>query len=403
MVPVVPAAVDRLNRNRPAVPQAARPPMLTPADRRRDFPSLDGRAYLNTAAEGVPPLAVRDALARYFADKQLGMDGRAPHAAEWDAAKALVAEFYGLTPAEVGICSCSSEAYNLAAMALRLKAGDEVVVNDLDFPAGATPWLQPDSPTTAKVWRNRSGALRVDDLIPLLSPRTRLVTVSLVSFFNGFMLNLAEAAAAVRKHSPALLAVDVTQALGRIPLDLSHADLIVSSTHKWILASHGGGLVGVPKGRAADWTVPAGGWFNLEDPFGADRFDRPAASKPGAAGFTVGMPNYPAVYAIRAALEYVRGVGVANIDRHARPLVLRCLDEVRRLPVELLTPAEPDHVAGILAFRHPKADAIHRHLHARNVHVMSHAGRLRVAIHGYNAAEDVERFVAELRAALAAV
>ena len=34
---------------------------------------------------------------------------------------------------------------------------------------------------------------------------------------------------------------------------------------------------------------------------------------------------------------------------------------------------------------------------------MSHAGRLRVAVHGYNAAADVERFVSELRAALAAV
>ena len=37
--------------------------------------------------------------AQYFRDKQLGMDGRKPHAAQWDAAKALVAEFYGLTPA----------------------------------------------------------------------------------------------------------------------------------------------------------------------------------------------------------------------------------------------------------------------------------------------------------------
>ncbi|MDB5306423.1 MAG: csd 1 [Gemmataceae bacterium] len=376
--------------------------MLTDATRRRDFPSLDGRAYLNSAAEGIPPLAVREALDRYFRDKQLGMDGRKPHAEEWDAAKALTAEFFGLSPAEIGICSCSSEAYNLAAMALGLREGDEVVVNDLDFPAGATPWLQPSCPATAKVWRNRGGALRTADLIPLLGPRTRLVTVSLVSFFNGFTVALPEVAAAVRRHSPALLAVDVTQALGRVPLDLTGADLIVSSTHKWILASHGGGLVGVPAARAADWTVPAGGWFNLEDPFGANRFDR-AVSKPGAAGFTVGMPNYPAVYAIRAALEYIRDVGVEAIDRHARPLVLSCLEEVRKLPVDLLTPVEPDRVAGIFAFRHPKAEQIHAHLHARNIHVMSHAGRLRVAIHGYNTAADVERFVKELRAALQAL
>jgi cysteine desulfurase / selenocysteine lyase len=373
--------------------------MLTAESRRRDFPDLEGRTYLNTAAEGVPPLAVGAALQQYFRDKQLGMDGRKAHAAQWDAAKAVVAEFYGLTPAEISICSCSSEAYNLAALALRLKEGDEVVVNDLDFPSGATPWLQPSCPATTRVWRSRDGALRTEDLVPLLTAKTRLVTVSLVSFFNGFKITLPEVVAAVRKHSPALLTVDVTQALGRIPLDLAGADLIVSSTHKWILASHGGGLVGVPAARAAEWTVPAGGWFNLEDPFGASRFDK-AISKPGAAGFTVGMPNYPAIYAIRAALDYIRGMGVANIDTATRPLVLACLAELKKLPIELLTPDEPNHVAGILAFRHPQAEAIHAKLHAANIHVMSHAGRLRVAIHGYNTADDVEKLVRELKDAL---
>jgi selenocysteine lyase/cysteine desulfurase len=284
-------------------------------------------------------------------------------------------------------------------MALRLKPGDEVVINDLDFPAGATPWLQENCPATVKVWRHREGALRTDDLVSLLGPKTRLVTVSLVSFFNGFTVRLPEVVQTVRKHCPALLAVDVTQALGRIPLDLAGADLIVSSTHKWILSTHGGGLVGVPQARAREWTVPAGGWFHLEDAFGPNRFER-AISKPGAASFTVGMPNYPAVYATRAALEYVRGVGVEAIDRAARPLVLACLEELKKLPVELLTPADPEHIVGILAFRHPAADRLHAHLHTQNVHVMSHAGRLRVAIHGYNMMADVERFLRALNDAL---
>src|SRR5262245_4041062 len=120
--------------------------MLTEASRRRSFPSLDGMVYLNTAAEGIPPLEVREALDQYLRYKQLGMDGRQRHFAEWEAAKALTAAFFGLAPAEVGICSCSSEAYNLAALALRLRDGDEVVINDLDFPAGATPWLQETCP-----------------------------------------------------------------------------------------------------------------------------------------------------------------------------------------------------------------------------------------------------------------
>ena len=376
--------------------------MLTDASRRRDFPSLTGRTYLNTAAEGIPPPQVGEALAEYVRDKQLGMDGRAAHFIQWEAAKELVAEMYGLSSAEVSICSCSSEAYNLAAMALRLRDGDEVVINDLDFPSGATPWLQEACPASVRVWRSRQGALRVEELVPLLGPRTRLVTVSQVSFFNGFTVRVPEIVAAVRKHSASLLAVDVTQALGRIPLDLAGVDLIVSSTFKWLLASHGGGLVGVPAARAVEWTVPAGGWFNLYDAFGAGRFDQ-AVSKPGAASFTVGMPNFPAVYTIRAALAYIKSVGVAAIDRATRPLVLACLEGLKTLPVEVLTPSEPDHIAGILAFRHPAAERINTELHDRNIHVMADAGRLRVALHGYNTMADVETLLAALREILANV
>ncbi len=373
--------------------------MLTAESRCRSFPSLAEMVYLNTAAEGIPPLEVREALDQYFRDKQLGMDGRERHFATLEETKALVAELYGLMPSEIGICSCSSEAYNLAALALQLREGDEVIINDLDFPAGATPWLLPTCPASVRIWKSRDGALRVEDLAPLLTSKTRLVTVSKVSFFNGFRLSLPAVVEAVRRHSPALLAVDVTQALGRIPLDLAGADLIVSSTHKWILASHGGGLVGVPSARASDWHVPAGGWFNLEDAFGAARFDR-AVSKPGAAGFAVGMPNFPAIYAIHAALTYLKTVGVTAINQAAQPLVEQCLAEIAKLPVELLTPRDVSLVAGIIAFRHTAAEAIAERLRSQRIHVMSHAGRLRVAIHGYNTRDDITTLLRELAASL---
>ena len=373
--------------------------MLTESTRNGDFPSLAGMTYLNTAAEGIPPLAVRAALNQYFQDKQLGMDSRERHMAQWKRAKALVAELFGLTADEVSLCSCASEAFNWAALALRLRAGDEVVINDLDFPAGATPWLQADCPATVKVWYARDGALRTEDLVPLLNAKTRLVSTSLVSFYNGFMIPLPAVIETVRRHSPALIALDVTQALGRVPLKLKGVDLIVSSTHKWILASHGGGLVGVPSAKAKEWNVPAGGWFNLQDAFGPRRFDH-AQSQPGAAGFTVGMPNFPAVYAIRAALDYLRDIGVENIDRAARPLVLACLKGLSDLPIELLTPPQEESLAGILAFRHPQAERIHRALRQKNIHTMYHAGRLRISLHAYNTMQDVETFLQELQTLL---
>lgn len=102
------------------------------------------------------------------------------------------------------------------------------------------------------------------------------------------------------------------------------------------------------------------------------------------------MPNYPAIYAIRAGLDYIQSVGVAAIYAAAQPLVHACLEGLRQLPVTLLTPPNHESIAGILAFRHPHFEAIQRRLHEQNIHVMAQAGRIRIAIHGYNTAADVE-------------
>src|SRR5690606_34298514 len=143
------------------------------------FPSLAGMTYLNTAAESIPPLCVGAALQRYIADKSLGMRGREAHFATLEACREVSARWLRLQPAEVAFCSCSSEAYNLLASALALGAEDEVVVSDLDFPAGATPWLRAQPAPIMRRWEAVDGALRLDDLVPLLGERTRLVQVSL--------------------------------------------------------------------------------------------------------------------------------------------------------------------------------------------------------------------------------
>src|SRR6185436_9853769 len=118
----------------------------------------------------------------------------------------------------------------------------------------------------------------------------------------------------------AIISVDVTQALGRIVLDCAGADIVISSTHKWSLGIHGGCIIGIPAAKAARLTTHAGGWLHLQNAFEADRFQR-AVPKTGAASFSVGMPNFVALYALNASLRYLQGVGVAKIAAHADPLV----------------------------------------------------------------------------------
>src|SRR3990172_6294488 len=119
----------------------ARPTMLTAKTRARDFPGLEKRIYLNTAAEGIPPACVGEALQDYWRDKLQGMKGRDAHFARLEECREIAARMIHRKPAEVSFCSSSAEAYNLLATALNFQPGDEVVVNDLDFPSGATPSL----------------------------------------------------------------------------------------------------------------------------------------------------------------------------------------------------------------------------------------------------------------------
>ena len=374
--------------------------MLSVEKRLRDFPALSQLTYLNTAAESIPPQCVHEAIQQYCRDKNDGMRGRKAHFAALEACREVSARMIGLATEEVSFCSCSSEAYNLLASALDLKPKDEVVITDLDFPAGATPWLNAAAPPKVQLWKAQDGALLAEDLKPLLNDQTQLVQVSLVSFFNGHRLDWAPFIQVVRTHAPnALVSVDITQALGRVDLDCEDADCLISSTHKWTLGIHGGCVVGIPQKRATEVTTKAGGWFHLQNAFEPDRFDR-AVSKNGAASFSVGMPNFVSLYALNASLRYLDGVGVVNIAGHADPLVHQMQAGLRELGLRPMAAQREGCSSGILAFFHEDTESIHAAMEKEEVHIMHHAGRLRMALHGYNAKEDVEKFLGVLKKAL---
>ena len=371
--------------------------MLTESTRLRDFPTLSGMTYLNTAAESIPPRCTGEAIEEYWRDKLRGMKGRDGHFAAVEACREVSARMLGLQTGEVSFCSCSSEAYNLLASALQLGARDEVVVSDLDFPAGVTPWLRAAEAPVLRVWKSAGGELDANDLAPLLNERTRLVQVSLVSFYNGHRIGWRAFRDTVRRLAPnAIIAVDITQALGRVVLDCDGADILISSTHKWTLGIHGGCIIGIPTAGAARLTTRAGGWLHLQNAFDADRFER-AVTKTGAASFSVGMPNFVALYALNASLRYLENVGIAQISAHADPLVAEAGAGLRDLGVK---PMCRWNGTGILAFQHPRSTELHAALEREDIHVMHNAGRIRIAVHGYNTAEDIGQLLRVLHTLL---
>ncbi len=370
--------------------------MLNDTDRERDFPSLSEMVYLNTAAEGIPPRGAGEALQRYHSHKIKGMDGRILFAREFDACREETAALLGLSADEVSFCSSTSEAYNLLAAAIPFSPGDNLLITNLDFPSGVTPWLQTAGQPEVRLWEHHNGVLDLDGLSALLDERTRLVQVSLVSFLTGYRLEWAPFRDLVRAKAPqAILAVDVTQAAGRVVLDCLDADCLFASTYKWLLGTHGGCVVAVPNHARERIVVRAGGWYNLANAFDNDRFVR-AEPFPGVRGFTVGMPSYPAVYALRAGIEVLNRETVAAIANHADPLVARLHNGLSDLGYLTLSPHQPGNTGGIVAMKTQHDAAIHVHLLSRGIHVMHQAGRIRFAIHGYTRVGDIDAVLAAL-------
>jgi selenocysteine lyase/cysteine desulfurase len=109
------------------------------------------------------------------------------------------------------------------------------------------------------------------------------------------------------------------------------------------------------------------------------------------------MPSFAALYALNASLRYLDAVGMEKIIAHADPLVARVHAGLKELGITPLAPAQPDCSSGIVAFKHENTTKINEALLAENIHVMHQVGRIRIAIHGYNTAEDIEKLLATLR------
>src|SRR5208283_1487011 len=208
------------------------------------FPMAAEAVYLNTAAEGLPLPECEEAFREYCAAKARGMSGRVQcHAAEAMTIE-LAAQLLGTRPSNIALLSSASEALNVLATSIDWKPGDQVIISDLEFPSNVLCWLRlKGMGVELRVARSDEGALRWERIAEMISPRTRLLSLSLVSYKTGAYLSFVESLAREARRVGAVVAVDATQALGRCPVSVDGVDYLVSSSFKWLLGPHGLGIV----------------------------------------------------------------------------------------------------------------------------------------------------------------
>lgn len=367
------------------------------------FPRAQEVAYLDTAAEGLPLPQSEAAFSEYYRAKARGTPGREElHAVEAEALH-LVARLLGTEPVNVAFLASASDALNLLALSIDWTLGDQLIISDLEFPSNVLPWLRlRQVGVEVVVVPSRHGALREEDVIGRMTPRTRMVSLSLVSYKTGSRLSCVEKIAVEARKRGAIVSIDATQALGRCTVCLDGVDYLMSSSFKWLLGPHGLGIVYIHPELRKRFNPASVGWYSVKDLFSRDRF-KSYDLKEGAACLSAGMPNFPSIYALRPGIEFLLQVGINQIYQGLSSVVQRLRKGLCDLGVNLLTPEGAEFSSGIVSFAHPRAEEIGAALKRQGIIVWAGDGRVRASVHLYNDMSDVDRYLDALRPILARV
>lgn len=362
---------------------------MTAGARLVDLPP--GRTYLNTAAEGLPIARAAAALERALAAKRQGSRGRDALYAGEDRCRAAAAGLLGVEPAEVALVPNVSDGIDQFVGAFPWRAGDEILLNDLEFPSNVAPWLvaRERFGVRVRVLPTRGGVLDPADLAHALTERTRVVATSYVSFKSGGRIDL-ERIGRLARDAGATLCLDATQGLGVVPVPAEGWDVAWSSGYKWLLGVHGVAVMAVRRRTLETLRGGAPGWRSVVEPFATDRFERLGWHE-DARRFHAGMPAFGPIFVLEEAIAALRGIEISTIEAHVARLSGRLMAGLADLDVVPLTPSAPAGRAGIVAFETPHFADIAADLERSGVDVWARDGRVRISFHLYSTGDDIDR------------
>lgn len=312
---------------------------------RADFPILSRTVYgkplvyLDNAASAQKPRSVIDAESRVYEEEYANvhrglhyLSGAATDA--FEATREAVKRFINAASIkEIVYTRGTTEAINLVAQSYGrafLKEGDEIIVSVLEHHSNIVPWqlLAQEKGVVLKVAPiDDDGNFLLDEFEKLLSPRTRLVSVTYMSNALGTIVPVK--AVIERAHAVgAKVLLDAAQAITHMPVDVQDlgCDFLAFSGHKL----YGPTGIGILYGREAlleampPWQ--GGGEMIRTVSFSGTTF----AELP--AKFEAGTPAIAQTIALKAAIDYVTALGLDTIAAHERELMEYGVERLSHVP-----------------------------------------------------------------------
>ncbi len=367
---------------------------------RASFPMVEEFTFLNAASMTPLPRPTADAMSR-FADGAVGRGYL--NMPEWMATLSETrqqgASLIGCSPDEVAFIRNTAEGVSKVAGGFRWQAGDEVIVNDLEFPSNIYPWLNLERTRGVKVVTVESveGRVPLESIASAITPRTRLVAISSVQFTTGFRADLPALSALLRPKGIRLF-VDAIQSLGLVPMKAVEwgVDYLAAGGHKWLCATEGIGLLYVARERMDELDLITAGWHTVADPLNFTKIDfTPVAT---AERFEEGTPNLVGVYALNASLALLMERGVERNFSHVLTLTDRLIEGLQAKGYDIVSPVENDgERSGIVIFAPADRNdltGLIRRLEDARIQVIPRGVGVRVSPHFYNTTDDIDALLA---------
>jgi cysteine desulfurase / selenocysteine lyase len=329
---------------------------------KRDFPILSeqvhGRplVWLDNAATTQKPRAVIDRISHYYLHENSNVH-RAAHTLAaratdaYEVARETTRRFLNAaTRDEIVFTRGATEAINLVAQSWgrrNVGPGDEIVITWLEHHANIVPWQRLVTEQGARLRVapvDDRGQIILEEYEKVLGPRTRLVALPQVSNALGTVTPAREMVAAAHRHGAKVL-VDGAQAVSHMPVDVQSldCDFYCFSGHK-VFAPMGIGVLFGKTSVLRDMPPWQGGGNMIRDV----SFDKIAYQDPPLR-FEAGTGSIGDAVGLGAALDYLTGLGLENVNRYEHELLeygtaaLACVSGLRMIGTA------PDK-AGVLSF-----------------------------------------------------
>lgn len=365
-------------------------PLISPDE----FVGLAGVTHLCTGGEA-PWLRVQEPVYAEFARwKGAGYSGRGKIYAQGERCRQRMGRLWGVPADRIAFVPSAAEGMNWLARGLDWREGDNVVTTNLEFPSVAYAWKHLRSRgIEVRLVPHRNWIVDEADLLVAMDGRTRVLAVSHVSFYTGQCLNLEQLSKGTRPRGT-LFAVDATHASGVVNVAAGLTDLTVSSSYKWMLATHGAAPCYLSARAEEQTEATCFGWHNLAV-WPSQRAERHAdvAEKPMPEHLEPGNPAMLVVMHLDRALELLLNIGMDRVEKHARDLSEQVSAGLAKLGFAVITPKTRAARSGNTCFLVEDAKDMQDCLAERDVLCWGEYGRVRISTHLYNSSADVARFL----------